>query len=425
MEADGSYRSRVVDGELDELFAGLPAIALEGAKGVGKTETAVQRAATTWFLEAEDQRALILADPARLVAGPHPTLIDEWQHVPSSWDLIRRAVDADRSPGRFLLTGSSTLKPGGTHSGAGRIVRVRMRPLALSERGAQPTVSLRDLLTGSRPAISGHTSWDLARYAEEIGRSGFPGMRGERGRLLRAQLDGYLESAIDRDLPELGAAVRNPTALRRWLRAYAAASSTCASYEAIRDAATARDGDKPARSTTLPYRDALERLWVLDPIPAWLPTHGRLRRLADKPKHQLADPALAAALLGIDVGALAKPALSPSGNPNGALLGRLFESLVALSVRVYAQQGEARVGHLRMAGGEREIDLIVERADGAIVAIEVKLSRTVDDHDLRHLRWLGDRLGDTLLDRVVITTGADAYRREDGVAVIPAALLGP
>jgi len=109
---------------------------------------------------------------------------------------------------------------------------------------------------------------------------------------------------------------------------------------------------------------------------------------------------------------------------DGTLLGALFESLVTLSVRVYAQANEARVSQLRTLGGEHEVDLIVERADGRIVAIEVKLASSIDDGDVRHLRWLGDRMGADLLDSVVVTTGIEAYRRGDGIAVVPAALLG-
>ncbi len=210
------------------------------------------------------------------------------------------------------------------------------------------------------------------------------------------------------------------------MAAYAAASSTTASFEAIRDAATGGEGEKPAKATTLPYRDALERLWILDPVPAWAPTRNRIRRLAMPPKHQLADPALAARLLNLGSEALRKgggPGLSR--RPEGHLLGALFESLVTLSVRVYAQAAEANVFHLRTKGGEHEVDLIVERADGGVVAIEVKLARNPSDDDGRHLRWLRERLGDELLDAVIVTTGPYAYRRPDGIAIVPAALLGP
>jgi uncharacterized protein len=210
------------------------------------------------------------------------------------------------------------------------------------------------------------------------------------------------------------------------LTAYAAASSTTATFETIADAATGSRGERLPRSTTIVYRDVLERLWILDPVPAWSPTRNRLRRLSSPPKHQLADPALGARLLGVDAEALlTADAVGPPVPRDGTLLGALFESLVTLSVRVYAQASEARVAHLRTVAGEHEVDLIAERADGRLVAIEVKLARAVGDGDVRGLRWLADRIGDDLLDAVVVTTGPQAYRRQDGIAVVPAALLGP
>lgn len=424
---NGSYTPRAVDTELDELMRSVAAIAIEGAKGVGKTATAARRAAQARRLDDPAQRSIAAADPARLLDGPTPVLIDEWQYAPESWDLVRRAVDAGAAPGSFLLTGSSRPAERGSHSGAARIVSIRMRPLALSERvPVSPTVSLAKLLRGGRPALSGACTTGLANYVEEIVSSGFPGLRALSGRALRAQLDGYLLRIVDRDFEELGHNIRDPAALRRWMTAYAAAASTAASFETIRDAATAGHGEKPAKTTTLPYRDVLERLWILDPVEAWLPTRNRISRLSSPPKHQLADPALTARLLGVDADALLEG--QEAGPPiprDGTLLGALFESLVTLSVRTYAQAAEAVVKHLRTIKGKHEIDLIVERADGRIVAIEVKLTRDVKDSDTRHLRWLEERVGDDLLDAVIVTTGSEAYRRRDGIAVVPAALLGP
>ncbi|WP_420435181.1 DUF4143 domain-containing protein [Candidatus Poriferisocius sp.] len=147
---------------------------------------------------------------------------------------------------------------------------------------------------------------------------------------------------------------------------------------------------------------------------------------ASAPVHQMADPALAARLLGVTDESLLTGAdgTIPAARP-GSLMGALFQSLVTQSARVYAQANEANVFHLRTQGGEHEIDLIIERPDGRVVALEVKLSATVKDRDIRHLAWLADRLGTDLLDSAVITTGQYAYRRKDGIAVIPAALLGP
>ena len=421
------YIPRVVDQELDALLPQLPAISLEGPKAVGKTETARRRAGTIHQLDDPAQHAIVAADPARVLSGVPPVLIDEWQRAPSVWDVVRRAVDHGSPPARFLLTGSASPAAAPTHSGAGRIVTVRMRPLSLAERGLDsPGVSLKDLLEGTRPEVTGRTSVRLDDYVDEIVRSGFPGMRAYHGRALRAQLDGYVDRIIDRDFEEQGLAVRRPETLRRWLAAYAAATSTTASLEAIRDAATGGQQDKPSRSATHPWRDVLERLWILDPVPAWLPTQNYLNRLAQLPKHHLADPALAAAILRFDADALLKGIEPGPRMPRSGLwLGRLFESLVTLSLRVYAQAAEAQLRHLRLHGGSREVDVIIERGDRRVIAVEVKLSRTVDDADVTHLLWLRDKIGADLLDAVVINSGPEAYRRRDGIAVIPAALLGP
>jgi uncharacterized protein len=423
-----TYTRRVVDDELDELIGALPAIALEGPKGVGKTRTALQRASSAHRLDDPAELAVAEADPARLLAGEPPVLIDEWQRLPQVWDLVRRAVDDGAPPGSFLLTGSALPDPPPTHSGAGRIVSVRMRPLALSERFGSASVSLRELLGGEREPVAGQTELSLDNYTAEVLSSGLPGLRPLSGRALRLQLAGYVDRIVDRDIPDdAGVVIRNPAALRRWMAAYAAASSTTATFETVRDSASAGDEQKPSKTATQAYRDALTRVWVLDEVPAWIPANNPLRQLGTAPKHQLADPALAAQLLGVQAKTLlAGKSAGPTIPRDGTLLGALFESLATLSVRVYASFSEARVGHLRTARGRQEVDLIVERPDGGVLAIEVKLARSVDAEDTRHLVWLEERLGPRLLDKIILTTGPDAYRRQqDGVAVVPLALLGP
>jgi uncharacterized protein len=421
------YRRRVLDPLLDELFApgGLRAIAIEGAKGVGKTSTALQRARTVHRLDDAALLAVARADPALLVAGEKPVLIDEWQRLPQSWDVVRRAVDAGARGGSFLLAGSAQPAEPPMHSGAGRISQLRMRPLAFSERGLEePTVSLGDLLGGGRVAIAGRTDMTLRGYAEEIVRSGLPGIRDLSDRARTVELDSYIARVVQRDIvDEAGVRVRSEQSLRRWMAAYAAASSTTTSWEKLRDAASPGEDTKPNRKATDRYREALSRLFLLDDVPAWLPSRSRLARLGQAAKHQLADPALAARLLGVSADAL----LRGEGNAlrHGSLLGALFESLVTLSIRVYAQASDARAGHLRLQRGEREVDLIVEAADGRVLAVEATLGAAPDDRDVAHLHWLAGELGDDLVDTVLITTGSYAYRRPDGVAVVPLALLGP
>src|SRR5918999_5827892 len=163
------YTKRILDEELDALLEGLPAIAIEGAKAVGKTATASRRASSMFQLDDPAQRAIAEADPGRIVSSPAPTLIDEWQFVPATWDRVRRAVDAGAPPGSFLLTGSASPRESGTHSGGGRIVSLRMRPLTIAERTiAPPTVSVRALLEGDRSSVEGESGVDLDGYTEEI-----------------------------------------------------------------------------------------------------------------------------------------------------------------------------------------------------------------------------------------------------------------
>jgi uncharacterized protein len=421
------YRRRVVDNELDELMDGIGAISIEGARAVGKTATASARAVSTFRLDWAADLALLAADPGRIATAEPPVLIDEWQLMSETWAVVRRAVDEDPVGGRFLLTGSASPLNPPTHTGAGRIVSLRMRPMALAERGVGvPTVSLAALLDGRRPPLEGETDVALDQYADEIVASGFPGLRGLADRLIRAQLDGYIERLIDHDYRDLGGTiVRNQPALRRWMVAYASAVSTTTSYEKIRDASTAGHAEKPAKDTVIHWLNTLERLWLAEPLPAWSPGRNDLSRLLAAPKHHLLDPALAARLRGASVGAIlgAAPA-GPLGPRDGTLFGTLFESLVTQSIRVYAQAAEARVSHFRTRNGDREVDLIVERADRRVVAFEVKAARTIGDDDVRHLAWLRDRLGADLLDALVISTGPYAYRRPDGIGVVPAALLG-
>lgn len=421
------YRPRILDVELDELLGSLPALAVEGPKGVGKTETASRRAATIHQLDNPARLALAEADPGRLLDAEKPILLDEWQRLPEIWDLVRRAVDGGAAPESFLLTGSASPDGTGRHSGAGRIPTIRMRPLTLAERlDDPPSVSLTELLGGKQPDLGGETSVGLEDYVDEILASGFPGLRGITGRVLRLQLDSYIERIVDRDFPELGHAVRNPGGLRRWMAAYAAATATTTSFEKIRAAATGDEGEQLSKDAASPYRAILERLWLLDPLPAWQPTRRHLSRLTAASKHHLADPALAARLLGATRAALLENAdLGPPLPRDGTLLGALFESLVTLCVRVYAQRAEAKTTHFRTFSSNREIDLIVETHDKRVLALEVKLKRTIKDDDTRNLRWLKEAIGDELLDSIVISTGDAAYRRPDGIGVVPAALLGP
>lgn len=412
------YRRRVIDAVLDNIQPQLRAIVLQGAKGVGKTATASRRARTVIRLDREVEQASFAAQPELLADLPGPVLLDEWQRWPESWDVARRAVDDGVPRGHIILAGSSAPRGATVHSGAGRLVPFRLRPMSLVERGvAEPTVSLAALLAGGA-AVAGECALRLTDYAEEIVATGFPGIHGEPPQTRSVLIDGYIENLVQREFPEQGYPVRKPQVLAGWLAAYAAATSTTTQYSRILDAATPGEADKPARSTTIAYRDALSGLWVLDPLPAWLPTRNEFDRLASTPKHQLADPGLAARLLRATASSLVR-------GRHDHLIGPLFEHLVGLCVQVYAQSSGATVSHLRTRNGDHEVDLVVEGPDGGVVGIEVKLTPTPTDADLKHLRWLRQKLGDELVDAVVVTAGPRAYRRPDGIAVVPAGLLGP
>lgn len=420
MASPDGYLPRTIDTELDDLLPVLSAIAIDGAKGVGKTDTCSRRG-TLFSLDQAAQRARAAADP-RFTSTSGTIVIDEWQYLPEVWNAVRHAVDDGAAPGRYLMTGSATPAPGmSTHTGAARIASLRMRPMGLHERGlCKPTVSLRELLRGTHPTIEGASPLNLSDYLAEIVATGFPGIRpyAASPRAHTRLVEGYVSRIFDREMPEAGMHVRRPESLRRWLRAYAAACGTATRYSQIAQGAAAGEADPPSRVTVTTYREHLSRLWLLDPMDGWSPSRNPFTRLQVAPKHYLADPGLEVFLQGLDQERLLDPRFA-------AQAGHAFESLAVLTVRVLAQACDARVGHLRTGRGDHEVDLIVEDHAGRIVAIEVKLAADPSPGDARHLNWLATKVDPRdLVERVMITTGQEAYRWEDGTAVIPLALLG-
>ncbi|MDO5068179.1 MAG: DUF4143 domain-containing protein [Propionibacteriaceae bacterium] len=406
------YRRRTVDTLLDSLLPNFSAVALDGVTGVGKTSTALQRADHVFHLEHQDQRSLIGADPST-IRRPGTTLLDEWPRMARVWDLTRRHIDDGAPPGTHLLTGPP--RPRSDE----HIPVVRMRPMSLHERGlTTPSVSLATLLAQDSPCtatIDGHTSWTLTDYLQAIESSGFPGIMNLEPEQRTDMFAAHIRRVIDHELPEAGHNIRRPKALRRWLAAYATTVSTTASCLKL---LTTTEGERPpSHDAALHYQDHLTELGVLEPVPGWNPRGEPIARLQQAPKHQLVDPALTAFLLGATAASMSTP-------HHSHLAGPLFESLATLTVRVAAEVLHARVGHLRSRNRDREVDLIVEAPDGRLVAIEVKLSTTVTEPAVQHLLWLRSKLPQEVADLVVLTTGNTAYRRRDGVAVVPLALLG-
>lgn len=407
-----TYSRRYVDQTLDNLLPSLPAILLDGPKGVGKTSTATQRAKTVIALDRAEVAAMVVSDPDWATGQPKPVLLDEWHRAEPVWDSVKRAVDQDNSGGQFLLTGS--LPTGATHSGAGRITALRMRPMTLPERGVSTArILLSEALLSGKFQGVGNSSFGTEDYLREIVASGFPGLRGLPQEASYRSLQGYVDRIVDADVRQAGLNPRQPATLRNWLAAYAAATGTTSSLNTIRDSASAGE-QTPSRAAIAPYVETLSRLRILDELEPWLPVGTSLQRLTVSSKHYLADPALAAVLSGFTV----ENAVSHD------LTGALFENLVALSLSVFADAVNARVYHLRTRDGRREVDFIVERQDGKVLAIEAKFGAKVDEADTKHLLWLKEQLGDRLLDIAIVNTGDQAWRTSSGVAVLPLALLG-
>jgi len=420
------YMTRYADTWLEEMLPHLKAIAIEGAKGVGKTRTAQQHAENTFRLDQRGVRESIESEYELLSSGPFPTLIDEWQYLPEVWDRVRRMVDDGIPPGSIILTGSRQSNNLSLHSGAGRIVRFRMRPLSLAERFPHiEKITLKNSFEGKNPTQPRMDSTiTFSEYMSEIARTGFPDINAASDVIRNDLIDSYIDNIATREFQAQGIGLRQPETLIRWMRAYAAATGTTTSYNKILDAATPGESDKLSRKATTAYREALSSLWLIDDLPYWGEGENFFGRLKQSSKHYLADPGLEARLLGLNVQDLIRGEEETTCDLEyGSIAGRLFGSLCVMSVRTYASQIGARSYFLRTAKGTREIDLIIEK-DRKLVIIEIKMGTSVDNDDVRHLNWFEEKLGNRVKEKIILTTGNRCYRRKDGVLVIPAVLFG-
>ena len=426
------YYNRLIEPYLKLLMHEFPAIAIDGLKGVGKTVSTKRLANTVFELDKPRDFDQLSNIPDILSSEMPPILIDEWQRIPAVWDYVRRAVDDGINSGTFLLTGSIANSDMNIHSGAARIIRRKMYPLSLAERDIEkPTVSIGEIFSGSKSFethITGKTDVTTVQYISEIVISGLPEFRKLSSENRKIALESYFENTLSHEFKQQGISLRQPKTLLRWLRAYAAAVSTDAGYNEILDASTAGEGHKPAAKTTIAYREALENLWILDELAPWFDGEDYFSGLKRSPKHYLTDPAFSAYLLGLDekvmLGADNWSSRAERFDVKyGSIIGRLFESLVHLSLNTYVTVNNAKLSFLKTQKGNHEIDFIIQK-DSKIVAAEVKFSPTVAPSDGKHLRWLIENVGKDCIDAIIISTGGVAYRRSDGIAVVPAALLG-
>ena len=414
------YRPRVVDAEFRMRLASAGGVVIEGPRACGKTSTAKQLAASEVLLDVDrSARDAIAVDPNLVLQGETPRLLDEWQLEPELWNHVRRRIDQRDAPGQFILTGSALPADDiSRHTGAGRLSRLRMRPMSLYETGhANGTASLSRLLEGE---FDGATDPELTIHdlIERVAAGGWPGFL-ERG--LDQQLRGvrdYLEEIRRVDVSRVEDTKRDPQRVGRLLRSLARNVATQAAATTL--AVDAGGADGPLHDDTVrDYVSALERLMVLEDQPAWAP-HLRSRSvLRRSPKRHFVDPSLAVAALGATPDRL---------RTDLELLGSLFESLVVRDLRIYAQAADAVVYHYR-DNTDLEVDAIVEAADGRWAAFEVKLGSSRLDAAAANLLKFADRIdqgrsGKPAVLGVIVGMGY-GYLRDDGVAVIPIGALGP
>lgn len=413
------YLPRVVDGELTEKLASSGAVLIEGPRACGKTATALQVAASTVRLDTDPAARLAAEiDPALVLNQGAPQLIDEWQVVPGIWNNVRQVVDERQLPGQFILTGSAVPADDiNRHSGAGRFGVLRMRPMSLFESGhSTGQVSLDALLAGFPPASSdpGLTVTDLA---ERITIGGWPAQQGASVRAAMSAARDYLEQVRQVDLGRLDGPKRDPRKVEAVLRSLARNTATEVANSVL--AADAGGSEGLHRGTVSDYLDALERVMVIEDQPAWAPRIRSRARLRRAPKRHFTDPSLAAAALGAGPERLLADLNA---------MGFLFESLVVRDLRVLSQPLGGEVLHYRDGDGH-EVDAIVQLVDGRWAGLEVKLGVSQSDLAAASLIKFASLVDTDVCGPpaalIVITGTGYAYRRPDGVSVVPIGALGP
>ncbi len=405
------YVPRLIDPLLDVLSAELSALFLTGPRASGKTTTASRRAETIVRLDREAEAVAFRADPDAALRGlSEPILVDEWQVIPGVLGAVKRAVDADPRPGRFLITGSVRGDlDGETWPGTGRLTRVQLYGMTVREQAKAGLGSpFLDRVTAGHDLAPGPDTPDLRGYVELALRGGFPepALRlGERAR--RAWLDSYVDHVITRDAEQMDGG-RDPARLRRYLEAYALNTAGIVHERTLFEAAGIN------RKTAQAYERLLTNLVVVEALPAW--TSNRLKRLVLMPKRHVVDPAVAGAVLGFDSDLVLR---------NGDFLGRLLESLVVAQLRaeLAVTAGRPRLYHVRQQQGRLEVDLLAELAGGRLIAIEVKADAAPTSDAARHLATLRDRYPDVFVAGLVLHTGPRVYRLGDRLLAAPISVL--
>lgn len=418
------YKPRIIDKQIEKYLSAFGAICIEGPKWCGKTWTSSYHCNSEIFIGSPagnfQNRRLAEISPEIVLEGERPRMIDEWQEHTPLWDAVRSKVDESGEKGQFILTGSSTPKRKGIlHSGAGRIARLRMRTMSLYESGkSSGDVSLEELCNKKlSPKITGEV--DLKKLAEYIVRGGWPGGQDipmEHAILLPAE---YIKAVIEDDVFRIDDVKRDKKKMRLLLRSLARNESTTATNKTLKNDIREKDDNDIDVDTVAAYLDVFNRLFLLDNQEPYS-THIRSSvKVKQAEKRHFSDPSLACALLKITPEHLVKDLNT---------FGFLFEALCERDLKIYAESFGAKLYHYQDYNG-KEIDAVIELVDGRWCAFEIKLGANQIDTAAKELISVSDSIAkekdgvppDVLC--VICGMSNAAYKREDGVYVVPITAL--
>ena len=422
------YKHRICDGLLSRKLAGVGAVLLEGPKWCGKTTTCEQFAKSVLYMgdpETRDKNMQIAAlDIGSLLAGEQPRLIDEWQDVPKFWDAIRYRVDHMEGFGHYILTGSAV--PPDTseisHSGTGRIVRLRMRPMSLWESGeSSGVVSLAKLLEGEAVAVVACEDRPLTDMAFLLCRGGWPRAVEQKGDMSLDRAEEYYDATVSVDISKVDRVPRDPERVMRLMRSYARLQGTQSKLTAIKQDMSEHDLASLDEDTVRSYVNALKKIFVIEDVSAWCPCLRSKAVVRTSDTRYFTDPSIATAALGLGPGDLVRDPRS---------FGSFFETMAVRDLRCYAEAIGGKVSHYLDANG-LECDAIVHLRNGTFGLIEIKLGgEELIEKGASTLNSLAsivdDRRMRTPAFKMVLTAkGAFAYTRPDGVIVCPLSALRP
>lgn len=417
------YLSRIADRVLKERLESSGAVLIEGPKWCGKTRTATEMSKSQLFMQDPDKSVSYLkaADtkPSLLLKGDTPRLLDEWQTAPVLWDAVRFTVDKRGEYGQFILTGSAVPQDNAVmHTGTGRISRMMMRPMSLFESGeSNGSVSLTKLFDGETD-IDAFSDLSIEQIAFAIVRGGWPASMGDTPKSAFRHAIDYVEAIINADVSRVDGIEKNPARVRALMRSLSRNISTLATVKTIHDDIAGGDTDKSVSEKTVSqYLNALNRIFVTENLPAWNPALRSKTAIRTSPKRQFVDPSIAAAVMRITPERLLD---------DFNYFGFLFEALCERDLRVYAEAIDGEVFHYRDGSG-LETDAVIALNDGRWAAIEIRLGSKETEEAARHLIELKNKVNTEKMQEpsfLMILTGAElAYRRADGVYVVPVGCL--